>query len=274
MLMNVVLALPQDRGSSGFAANSRVVVIPTTVLDKAGATVTGLKAEAFTVIENRRPQTISYFGEQDVPASLGIVFDVSGSMVGILPDAKALLKALFEQCNPLDEAFVYTVSSRPALVTDFTDDLPSLPQRVMFSAAYGATALTDTIFAAVRKSRFSHNPRKVIVIVSDGMDNHSRYSKSELMATAVEADVQIYSLSLFTPGITKKPIEMQEEREGVAFLRELSDRTGGIQAVIRSRGEVEAAAASIGRARGSGGVLSLEVRGRVAQLAEQLTLNQ
>jgi VWFA-related protein len=222
--------------------------VPVTVTDRHGGLVTGLTSSAFTLIEDNVPQRITSFGEEDVAASIGVVFDTSGSMRTVLPQAKSVLRAFFDQCNPEDEAFLYTVSSRPDIDSQYSSDFGGMIEHTLFFEAKGATALTDTIFAAIRKSHTARRPRKALVIVSDGMDNHSRYSKAELLSAAVEADLQIYSISVFDPPRNKKPIELQEERQGVFFLEELSRKTGGLQVVVQNEHDIEKAAAQIGRA--------------------------
>lgn len=241
------MASSTDDGAK-FQSDSQVVLVPVTVTDRRGALVTGLTAGAFTLSQDNVPQRISSFGEEDIPASIGVVFDTSGSMRTVLPQAKAMLRAFFDQCNPEDEAFLYTVSSRPDIESQYSSDFGAMIEHTLFFEANGATALTDTIFAGVRKSRSAHHARKALLIISDGMDNHSRYSKAELMSAAVEADLQIYSISIFDPPRNKKPIELQEERQGVFFLEELSRKTGGLQVVVQNEHDIEKAAAEIGRA--------------------------
>ncbi len=225
-----------------------MVLVPVTVTDRGGALITGLSAQAFTVTQDNVPQRISSFGEEDIPASIGVILDTSGSMRQILPQAKTMLKAFFEQCNPQDEAFVYTVSSRPETDGTYTSDFGALLSHTAFYEAKGATALTDTVFAAVRKSREGQRSRKVLLVISDGRDNHSRYSKAELLSAAMEADLQIYTISVFDPPRNKKAVELQEERSGIAFLEELSHKTGGLHIVVRNRQDVGNAARQIGKA--------------------------
>ena len=98
------------------------------------------------------------------------------------------------------------------------------------------------------QSRSAHHTRRAILVISDGMDNHSRYSARELITAAVEADVQIYSVSVYDPPRNKKPIELQEERNGVFFLDELTRKTGGFQITAYGSGDIEQAASRIGRA--------------------------
>ena len=231
-----------------FNADARMVLVPTTVMDRRGATVSGLRPEDFAVSQDNLPQRISSFGEQDVPVSIGVVFDCSGSMRRVLPRARAVLKTFFEASNPEDEAFLYTVASRPNRDAGFTSDFNSLLERMIFTDAGGSTALVDTIYAALRQSRLAHRERKALLVISDGMDNHSRYSRGDLIAAALEADLQIYSITVYDPPLTKKPIELREEREGLSFLEEITRRTGGIQAVVRNAREMDEAALSMAKA--------------------------
>ncbi len=240
-------AAPQE-SSAVFSADARMVLVPTTVMDRRGATVRGLRPDAFLVSQDNLPQRIASFGEEDVPVSIGVVFDCSGSMRQVLPRAKAVLKKFFEASNPEDEAFLYTVASRPNRDSGFTQDFNSLIEHMIFADAGGSTALVDTIFAAVRQSRLAHRQRKALLVISDGMDNHSRYSRGELIGAALEADLQIYSISVYDPPLTKKPIELQEERGGLAFLEEITRRTGGIQATVRTASEMNDAAQAVARA--------------------------
>jgi Ca-activated chloride channel family protein len=253
-LVPVLAALPfavAQAGEAGhvpdFRIDAPVVLVPTTVMDRRGALVSGLPSEAFLVSQDNVRQRITSFGEQDVPVSIGIVFDTSGSMRNVLGQAKDVLRAFLDVANPEDEAFLYSVTNRPEKDGGFTTDFNSLAERMIFANAGGSTALVDTIYAAVQQSRAAHRSRRALLVISDGMDNHSRYSKAELMAAAVESDMQIYSVSIFDPPRNKKPIELGEERNGIFFLEELTRRTGGIQVVARDNHDINQAAANIGR---------------------------
>jgi Ca-activated chloride channel family protein len=231
-----------------FSIEAPVVLVPTTVMDRRGAIVSGLPAEAFVVTQDNVPQRISSFGEQDVPVSVGIVLDTSGSMRSVLGQAKDVMRAFLDACNPEDEAFLYTVADRPEKDSGFTKDFNTLLEHMAFTGAGGSTALVDTIYSALLQSRGGHHGRKALLVISDGMDNHSRYSARELMDAAVEADMQIYSISVFDPPRNKKPIELQEERNGIFFLEELTRKTGGLQIVARDSSDIDQAAVRIGRA--------------------------
>src|SRR5579863_1066338 len=129
LLLPMWLLLPAAVAQSGdnnraatFAVDAPVVLVPTTVMDRKGAIVVGLPSDAFQVTQDNVPQRITSFGEQDVPVSVGIVFDTSGSMRSVLPQAKSVIRAFLDACNPDDEAFLYTVSNRPEQDAGFTHD--------------------------------------------------------------------------------------------------------------------------------------------------------
>ena len=245
---SVIKPRPKVREAANFTTDSQLVLVPVTVLDRRGAVVTGLSADSFVVLQDSTPQKIASFGEQDVPVSVGIVLDVSGSMQRALRRAKDALRAFVGTANPEDEMGLLTVSSRPSEDSGFSADLNSLPERVLTASAGGSTALIDTIYAAIQQSRSAHNGRKALLVISDGMDNHSRYSKAELMSAALEADLQIYCLSIYDPPVTKKPIELAEERNGLALLGELARRTGGVAVAAHGDDDIQRAASQIGRA--------------------------
>jgi Ca-activated chloride channel homolog len=246
-LTRPVTAQPGDHAPT-FAVDAPMVLVPTTVIDRKGAIVSGLPADAFLIAQDNVPQRIASFGEQDVPVSMGIVFDTSGSMRNVLPQAKDVIRAFLDACNPEDEGFLYTVSNRPEKASGFTSNFNTLLDHMAFTNAGGSTALVDTIYAAMLQTRSARHARKALLVVSDGMDNNSRYSARELIAAAVEADVQIYSVSLYDPPRNKKPIELQEERNGIFFLEELTRKTGGFQMMAHDRGDINRTAAAVGRA--------------------------
>jgi VWFA-related protein len=168
------------------------------VIDHHDAIVTGLPKNAFTVFDDKALQTIVSFQTEDGPCSAGIILDVSGRMGISLATAKEVVRVFLNTANPDDDFFLLTVSSNPQVQTDLTDDVQTI-ERNMQSVKVGGGALIDTIYLGLSKIRARHNPRRALRIVSDGIDNHSRYHKAELMRVATEADVQIYSISLAAP---------------------------------------------------------------------------
>jgi Ca-activated chloride channel family protein len=236
------------RPRADFTTDTRLVMVPATVMDRRGALVSGLSADSFVVSQDNSPQRIISFGEEDVPVAVGVVFDTSGSMRSVLRSAKSTLAAFFKAANPEDEACLYSVSSRPQKDSGFTADFNSLLEQTMFFEAGGSTALVDSIYSAMELTRKARLPRKALLVISDGMDNHSRYSRSELIAAAMESDVQIYAISIYAPPGNKKPIELTEERDGHFFLEDLTRRTGGVQIVVHNAFEIQKAAEEIGSA--------------------------
>jgi Ca-activated chloride channel family protein len=194
-------------------------------------------------------QPISSFSEEDVPVSMGIVLDLSGSMRRVLSDAKGSLQALMNDANPQDEAFLKAVSTRPRSYLGFTEDFGEILHEVALEGASGDTALVDTIYESLLELRSGTRPRKALLVISDGMDNHSRYSKGELLERAVESDAQIYTIAVSDPASRfAKPITRTEESQGLLFMDELAAKTGGLSFVVSGQADVATAAANIGRA--------------------------
>jgi len=210
--------------------------------------VNGLAREQFTLLEEKTPLPIVSFTEEDAPCSVGVVFDVSGSMKPTLPQAKSALRAFIETVNPEDEAFLMSVSSAPHELTKFTSEFTELLDRVQVIGASGSTAYNDTVYLALNRMRKAHHARRALIVISDGMDNHSRYSQRDLMKLASEADVQIHTIALYSPPLTKKPIELQQERQGLWLLEETAHRTGGLHFVARDGNDVNKIVAKIGHA--------------------------
>ena len=233
---------------AAFRADSTLVLVPVTVVDRRGSIVNGLASDAFTLTEDGVRQQIRSFGEEDAPVSMGVVLDLSGSMKGVLGAAKESLRALMKDANPADEAFLNTVSTRPRAYSGFTHDFAEVLGRIAGENAGGDTALIDAIYESLQELRSGVHTRKALLVISDGMDNHSRYSREELLRRAVESDAQIYTMAVGGAPITSKPIALMEEKRGLLFLDELAANTGGMSFIVHGRTDITAAAASIGRA--------------------------
>jgi Ca-activated chloride channel homolog len=229
-------------------ADSDLVLVPVLVVDHAGTAVNGLAADAFTVFEDKTPQNIVSFGNEDVPCSLGVILDLSGSMSAKLNVAANALRSFLDLANPEDEAMLLTVSTRPESISEFTQDFGLLQNRLRAASAGGATALIDSVYMGLNRMRAARRPHKALLVISDGMDNHSRYSTPELLRVAEEADVQIYTITIQTQALTKKPIELTEERNGQVFMQTLADRTGGLNWTIRDYNEAPPIAAKLSQA--------------------------
>src|SRR5260221_4778065 len=251
MLM-VAPNLPAQEAAPGrpvrLRADVKMILVPVTVMDRRGATVNGLGQNSFTVLDDKVPQKIVSFSNEDSPCSVGLVLDLSGSMRNALRPAKEALTEFLGTTNPKDEFILLGITTKPLIypvgsfenVEDFTSDTDVIRNSIQLAPLGGSTALFDTVYAALGKMRSARNPRRALVIVSDGMDNHSRHSKQELIRLAAEADVQIYTIAIDVVPREKKPIQQIEARRGLNFLEDLADKTGGVHFVTRNRQEVSA----------------------------------
>ena len=229
--------------------NADLVLVPVVVTDRGGAAVSVLEAGSFTILENKVPQTIVSFGNQDLPASVGVILDLSGSMRHKLKMAAAAVRAFFDSANADDEAFVLSVSTRPQDVSDFTSDFGLLQNRLLHTKPGGGTALIDTVYLGLSRIRTGQYGRRAILVVSDGMDNYSRYSKGDLLHLVEEADVQIYTIGIApSPSECKKPIELTEERKGLGLLDNIAERSGGLSFTATSFDDIGPATLKISRA--------------------------
>lgn len=234
--------------TTNLRVNADLVLLPVTITNRAGASVSGLTASSFTVLENHNPKPIVSFGSEDAPCSVGIVVDLSGSMQSKAGIAAEAMRAFLDTSNPEDEAFLLTVSTRPGAQSTFTTDFGSLEYQLRTVKPGGATALSDTIALSLKQLQGAHNARRALLVISDGMDNHSRYSEQELLRIAEEADVQIYTIGMSPSLANKKPVELTEERNGLAFLSHLAERTGGLSSTLAAYENPVPAATKIGSA--------------------------
>jgi Ca-activated chloride channel family protein len=235
-------------GLPSLRTNVDLVLVPVTVTDRRGATVEGLEQRHFTLLSDNVPQKILSFARQDVPCSVGVIIDTSGSMFHQLDAAKSAVRAFLETAQPKDEPSLMSVSTRHNLESGFTPGLAQIQNSLRFVRAGGSTALVDTLYMALGRMRSAHNPRRALLIVSDGMANHGRYSKGELMRLAMEADVQIYTISAGVPPRYTKPMQVQEEHSGLTLLEELSEKTGGLHFTVEFPAGAERVAKQVGQA--------------------------
>jgi Ca-activated chloride channel homolog len=202
--------------------NVDMVLVPITVTDPMNRLVTGLEKEDFEVYENNGVQRISSFAAEDAPVSIGIIFDLSGSMSSKLVRARESILQFIKTANPEDEFFVIGFNDRPELIEDFTSSVEDIEARLATVRAGHRTALLDAIYYGVQKMKEAKHERKALLVVSDGGDNRSRYTEGEVRSQVRESDVEIYSIGIFDPYAATP-----EERTGPQLLNELSEETGG-----------------------------------------------
>jgi Ca-activated chloride channel homolog len=184
--------------------------------------VTGLEQNDFQIYENNGEQKITSFACDDAPVSIGIIFDLSGSMTSKLIRARDSILTFIKTANPQDEFFVIGFNDRPELIEDFTNSVSDIQARLATVRAGHRTALLDAIYYGINEMQYAKHERKALLVVSDGGDNRSRYTEGEVRAKVRESDVEIFSIGIFDP-YAPTP----EERMGPELLEELSDDSGG-----------------------------------------------
>jgi len=224
--------------------DTTVVLVPVTVTNPLNQFVTGLEKTNFRVYEDKVEQEVAYFASDDAPLSVGLVFDTSGSMGNKLGKSRQAVSQFFRTANPEDEVFLVQFSDRPEMIQEFTTHLEEIQNRLVFTQARGRTALLDGVYMALHNMKKARNPRKALLIISDGGDNSSRYTEGEIKNLVREADVQIYAIGIFEPVIARG--RTAEEISGPALLSELADETGGRHFAIDNLNDLPDVAAKIG----------------------------
>jgi Ca-activated chloride channel family protein len=214
-----------NQGKYSIRAASDLVLIPVTVVDQQGNYVIGLERDHFRLYDDNEEQTITHFSMDDAPASVGFVFDTSGSMVGKERKSRDAVTSFLKAANPEDEFFLVQFSSYVKLVMGITRDTQELQRRLMLAQPEGSTSLLDAVYFSIREMRNAHNARKALIIVSDGGDNYSRYTLKEIQNAMIEADLQIYAIGLFEPIHVRS--RSKEERSGPDLLNRISRETAG-----------------------------------------------
>ena len=203
-----------------------LVLVTATVTDPQNRYVTGLSSEHFQIWEDKVEQKIDYFSSEDTAISLGMVFDISGSMEEGLSAARDAAVTFLKRGSPEDEYFLVEFSDRARVAEDFTSDIARLQNHLIFSPAKGRTALLDALYLALAKVKEGRNPRKAVLMITDGEDNHSRYSFSDVKEFAREQDVQLYAIGIVEGGYVDYR-RLRMESLGRSLIEELTGLTGG-----------------------------------------------
>ncbi|PYS04526.1 MAG: VWA domain-containing protein [Acidobacteria bacterium] len=200
-----------------------LVLVNATVTDPQNRYVTGLEKEHFQIWEDKLEQKIEYFSAEDVPISLGVIFDVSGSMKDKISTARDAAVTFLKTGNPEDEYFLVEFANRPEVAEDFTTDVTRLQNRLIFTPAKGMTAMYDSVYLGLEKLKEGNNPKKALLLITDGEDNRSRYTFSNVKDFVKEQDVQIYGIGI----VDNFNSQLGSGHTGRAMVEELSDLTGG-----------------------------------------------
>ena len=199
-----------------------LISLSVSVIDNAGRAVTGLSKNSFNVYDNKELQEIHFFSDEDVPASVSIVFDTSGSMSeGKIIQAKEALARFIQTSKDEDEFLLIDFNTRVRLLLDRTRDSDAILKKLSYVEPQGNTAFYDAVYLGVEKVLQGSRPRKIVLVISDGEDNESRYTFKELQGRLRETDVIIYTIGF---GGYFQPKGRLSGRE---TLEELASTTGG-----------------------------------------------
>jgi Ca-activated chloride channel family protein len=214
--MMLVLAAVAVTAGAALAAQKAIkvdvdlVMVTVSVANEDNQFVSNLKAENFQVFEDKVQQSVRYFSSEAAPVSLGIVFDVSHSMQKKISFARDAAVKFLQTGTPDDEYFLVEFANRAKVAEGFTTDINRLRDRIAFSPAEGATALYDGVYLGLAQLKRGQNPKKALLLITDGEDNHSRYSRGDIRDFVREADAQIYVIDL-----------------GRALIGDIAEMTGG-----------------------------------------------
>jgi Ca-activated chloride channel family protein len=228
----------------GLKMNVDLALVNVTVTDPYNRLVTGLDPDNFRVYEDNIEQEVVTFSSEDVPISIGVIFDYSGSMANKVGKAREAAVQFFKTANPQDEFFLVSFNERAELDSRFTNSIEDLQSRMMFAVPKGRTALLDAIYLGLSQMRGAHNAKRALLILSDGGDNHSRYNESDIKRLVKEADTQLYAIGIFDPlGFRNRT---PEELNGPSLLNELTEMTGGRVFAVENLNELPDIATKIG----------------------------
>ena len=216
--------------------NTDLITLTVTVTDTYGRYVSGLSKNAFTVLEEKQPQEITYFSDDDAPVSVGVIFDVSGSMSGDkIKRAREALSKFIQTSHDSDEYFLIAFNSRAQLLLDRNRDGNAVLDKLTFVETRGQTALYDAVYLGVEKVQRGTHPKRALLVITDGQDNDSRYTFNNVRQLLKESDVTVYGIGILSGGDAGSSLGM----EGQGILDELAGVSGGKAFFPRSAAEMD-----------------------------------
>jgi VWFA-related protein len=223
-----------------FRSDTRLVVLHASVTDKKGKLLTSLKQGDFHIFENGAPQTVKIFRSEDVPVSLGLLIDDSGSMMTKRARVEAAALAMVRASNPQDEVFIVNFNDDAYLDVPFTSDMHKLEQGLARIDSRGGTAMRDAVNMSLDYvSKQAKKDKKVLLVITDGNDNASNISLEKVVARCNQADTLVYAIGLFTEE------EKHEASKARRALNELTGTTGGIAFYPKDVGDVQELAVEV-----------------------------
>jgi Ca-activated chloride channel family protein len=236
------MPIPSASTPAALRANVDMVLVNVTVLDRSGHSVGGLEPANFTLHDDKQTQTIKYLSNVDEPVSLVVILDGSASMATRMDEERKAVSEIISSSNPQDAIALIAVSDVPQFVIRFDDPIDKVPSALAGVQPAGQTALWDAMYLGLKELKNSPYSRKAMIVISDGGDNHSRYSESELRSLLKEADVEVYAIGLFNRYATRR-----EEKVGPLQLEEVTGLTGGRVLAVQNATELYRAVAEVSR---------------------------
>ena len=195
--------------NSNIRLDVKMILVPITVTDPTDKPVENLAPNVFRVFEDDVEQRIVSLSKEEGPVSVGFIFDASSSMKNRMDRSVAAIQQFLQTNMPGDEYFLVRFADKPTLVTGFTSDPNDILRELAAIQPHGWTALHDAICLGVQQMKSAKNARRALFVLTDGGDNNSRYTESEVKNLVVESDVRVYSVGLFErpqiPGETRRP---------------------------------------------------------------------
>jgi Ca-activated chloride channel homolog len=210
----------EDARAGRLRIDTTLVLVPVEVSDALNRPVSGLEKQNFHVFDDKVEQKIVSFSMEDDPIAVGLVFDISGSMGADLREMRHAASQFFKTSNPGDEFCLVELSNSAQVAVPLTQNASEVDYKLMSSKGGGSTALLDGVYLGLNEVRKSRNMRKALVIISDGGENHSRYTPGEVKNAIQESDVLIYAIGTFGNGYGSNYSDQ-------VLLRNLTEQTGG-----------------------------------------------
>jgi len=225
-----------------FRADSELVLIPVSVTDSKNHAITGLGRDAFRIFDDKTEQTVVQFAREDVPLSVGIVFDSSGSMKDKLAKSREAVDQFLRGANPEDEFFLVEFSKSARLTVPFTTNTDEIRERLRHAEPRGRTALLDAVCLAMESMKGAQNARRALLILSDGGDNYSRYTETEMRRRVRESDLWVYAMGIYDHRTAILP---EATRPGQDLLEALAGESGGRHSAVEYLADLPDVAARI-----------------------------
>jgi len=207
-----------SKKASDIRVDVRVVLVPVTVTDRTGNPVLGLPQEAFHVSEEGVEQTVARVVRQDAPLSVGLVFDASNSMQNKLDSSREAIAQILRTSVTGDEYSLVEFNDRPTVLCGFTPEPKTIEDALLSVRPIGWTALLDAIHLSVNRMKKAKNARRALIVLSDGGDNNSRFTRHEIRDLLRESDVSLYAIGILGPMVPASAMNL---------LSSLAEETGG-----------------------------------------------